>query len=230
MKRYHSYGFLLVLFALLSACTLGETVSNPLTQRFAWFAYMNGDDIRQACVEGSPARYRLVYNGRYQEQLRTYEITVNAAGSALLVGRAQGSGNLLQVSLNDVLAPWRWHQGRAILEAEEVAAFEATLTESGFWQTPPRHLTLPSAGFFWTAVACRNGEVQFNAWRYPSKRYDALAFPAWLFAKDTTGVAVNPSRRIDTAELTLPRGNVQLTGTQQPRFFLRVGKNGLAGF
>ncbi|MEM7224022.1 MAG: hypothetical protein AAF495_13655 [Pseudomonadota bacterium] len=216
----------------LAGCTLQETVQNPLTQRFAWFQYLNGNDIREGCFEGGLWRVRLIYNGRYQEQLRIYNVVADGAGGALLVARAQGAGNLvdLGLSLDDILAPWRWHRSEARLDIAETDKFFASLRQSGFFEPAPTGLNLPSAGFYWIGISCSGGQVHFNAWRYPSDRYAALTFPAFLYARDQTGLTVNPPRSIDAAELILKPNNQQISGPQGTRFQLRVGNNGLAGY
>ena len=119
-----------LLCGLLAGCATDGATGNPLTQRFVWFRYLNGDDIRQNCFPGSPSRTRLVYNGRYQEQLRRYEVIANGAGGALLDSRAQGRASLTRVTLNDVMAPWRWQQAEIRLSPQEVTEFEAALQRS----------------------------------------------------------------------------------------------------
>ena len=222
----------LLSLAPLTGCTLQESVNNPLTQRFAWFQYLNGDDIREGCFEGGLWRVRLIYNGRYQEQLRVYNVVADGAGGALLVARAQGPGNLVELGLglDDILAPWRWHRSEVRLDGEATEAFFKSLQDSGFFGPAPTGLSLPSAGFYWIAISCSAGRVHFSAWRYPSARYAALTFPAFLFAHDRTEIPVNPPRPIDASQLILRQQNLQITGSQGPRFQLRVGDNGLAGF
>jgi len=217
-----------LLCGLLAGCATDGATGNPLTQRFVWFRYLNGDDIRQNCFPGSPSRTRLVYNGRYQEQLRRYEVIANGAGGALLDSRAQGRASLTRVTLNDVMAPWRWQQAEIRLSPQEVAELEAALQRSGFFGPPPVGLRLPSAGFYWLAVGCREGRLYFNAWLHPSEGFSALAFPDFLFARDGTGVAVNPPRRIDAAELAFQRTRPAATGRQR-NFWLTVGDGGLRG-
>jgi hypothetical protein len=219
---------LVLLCALLVGCAVDQAVESPLTQRFVWFSFLNGDDIRENCFPGSLWRYRLVYNGRYQEQLRRYEVVADGAGGAYLVSRVQGSANLASVTLNDVMAPWRWWRAETRLSPGAVAEFEAALEQSGFFGPPAVGLRLPSAGFYWLAVGCREGTVYLNAWRHPSARFAALEFPAFLFARDGTGVDVNPPRQIDAAELTF-QGARPAAQRQRRKFWLTVSKDGLQG-
>lgn len=220
----------LVMLVLSAACTIGQAVQEPALQRFVWYDYLNGSDLREACRRGSLPRYRLVYNGRYQEQLRRYEVVDDGGGGGFVVANAQGSGNLANVALNDLLAPWRWTRSQVRITPQEIAEFEAALETSGFFGPAPKGLNLPSAGFYWVAVACRDGRIHFNAWRHPSPRFARLAFPDFLFRRDLTEVPVNPPREIDNAELVFVPPASRRSSTRYPVFSLRVGENGLEGF
>ena len=215
---------------LLFGCVSEQSASNPLLQKFVWFEYLNGNDLRESCVEGSPPHYRLVYNGRYQEQVRRYEITSDGAGGATVVSGAQSAPNLANISFDDILAPKWWQRSESKMSPDAFTRFETALQQSGFFEPAPENLRLPSAGFYWIAVGCRGGRVAFNAWRYPSDRYDGLTFPALLFAQDRNPIPINPPRTIDAAELTFQRSNPQFIHTTGTVFWLRVGENGLAGY
>ena len=230
-RRVVVAGALLAWSALfLAACVSEQSASNPLLQRFVWYGFLNGDDLRETCFEGSLTRYRLVYNARYQEQVRRYEVIADGAGGAIVVSRAQGSNHLASVTLDDVLAPWRWQRSETRFSPEEFSRFETALQQSGFFEPAPRNLRLPSAGFYWIAVGCRDGRIVFNAWRHPSDRYEALTFPAILFAQDGNELPINPPRTIDAAELAFQRSNPQFLHNTGTVFWLRVGDNGLAGY
>jgi len=223
-------GLLAMAGLVLAGCASEQSASNPLLQRFVWYDYLNGGDLREACVAGSLPRYRLVYNARYQEQLRRYEVVSDGAGGAIVVSRAQGSNHLVNVTLDDVLAPWRWQRFETRFSPQEFGRFETALQQSGFFDPAPQNLRLPSAGFYWTAVSCRDGRVTFNAWRYPSDRYEGLTFPAILFAQDQNELPINPPRTVDAAELAFQRANPRLIDNTGTVFWLRVGENGLAGY
>ena len=110
---------------LLAGCTYRGDIDNPAVRKVSWFSYLDGTDIRTACVEGAPDSYRLVYNGRYEEQVRSYEITADGAGGAYLTARAKGRTNAFDVSFDDVLAPWRWKRSRGPAVAGGVPAIRA---------------------------------------------------------------------------------------------------------
>ena len=46
----------------------------PVIRKFTWFSYIGADDIREKCKYSSNPQYRFVYNGVYNEQVRTYDI------------------------------------------------------------------------------------------------------------------------------------------------------------
>src|SRR5215813_10182543 len=93
---------------LLAACSYRGDIDNPVVRKVSWFSYLDGTDIRVACTEGAQDRYRLVYNARYEEQLRSYEVVADGGGGAYLVARAKGRSNMFAISADDVFAPWRW--------------------------------------------------------------------------------------------------------------------------
>ncbi|MBK8177286.1 MAG: hypothetical protein IPK66_19145 [Rhodospirillales bacterium] len=82
-------GAVVALAAVLSSCSYAGH-DDALSQRFTWFSYINGDDIR-ALRKGSTDLYRFVYNGIYIKQARTYDIAPAAAGRRFRPARA-GAG------------------------------------------------------------------------------------------------------------------------------------------
>ncbi len=221
----------LVGLGLLTACTYRGGIDLPLTQKVAWFSYLNGDDIREACVPGAPARYRLVYNGEYDRQVRTYEILgglgAGPGGGNLTVRVQSGGGiDLTGLSLSDLGGLGGWKRAEAALSAGDMAALERALVESGAFGPAPDGLSLASEEFYWLFVGCRDGMVHFNAWRFPGDRFAALRFPNLLLGHDATGVPVNPPRDVGPID-RVQRGGVREDAT--PRFDLAVGQNGLRG-
>ncbi len=222
-----SAGFLLAL--LTGACTYRGGIDNPVVQRATWFSYLDGTDIRESCKPGALDRYRLVYNGRYHEQLRSYEVVADGAGGAYLVARALSDrANLVNLTLNDPLEPWRWRKSGERLSPEAFAEFRRRLFESGFGSEPLVGLRLYSEAFYWVTSGCADGVFQFNAWDYPSERFDALRFPEFLFARDRTGVAVNPPLPLPPEWLFAERGQTG-SRSERTRFVLRATENGLGG-
>lgn len=194
----------------LAGCAYhGETVTdidNPAVQKFAWFSFLDGHDIREACAAlgpQAPARYRLVYNGQYEEQLRVYEIDATPDGGARLHARAKGHTNLADWWIrdeSDLLAPWRWRESQTALSAAELAQFRAALVESGFGRGAPQGLRLPSRDFYWVASGCEAGQFHFYAWRAKGGRLDAAKFQDFLLRHDGTGLAFRPPHVLEAAD------------------------------
>ncbi len=219
----------LVGLGLLSACAYRGGIEQPLIQKFAWFSYLNGDDIRAACGPGAPSQYRLVYNGQYHRQVRSYEIlAAGGGGGAAYTARVQGAAGIhfSGLSLANLDSFGGWTTARARLEAPDLAELERALHDSAAFSPPPSGMNLASEEFFWIFVGCREGKVVFNAWRSGDGRFAALSFPALLLRHDATGVAVNPPRDVGPIERGM-RGN--RPANPAPRFDLAIGANGLLG-
>lgn len=203
-----------------SGCASSGPVGNPVARTVTWFSYVNGDDLRATCRAGNPDRYRLIYNGNYLEQTRTYDLTAEGDGAAL-VGRVVGEVNLaLGIPVFDPLAPWRGQSFSARLQSAPLRDLREALALSG--PGAGKGFELPSDSFFWVAAYCQNGTFRFTAWAYPSAAFDALAFVNVLLVRDTSGVPLNKARPI--AYLTLREQE------EARRFVLKVGDNGLASF
>ena len=215
---------------LFAACVYEGGIDAPGTQKFTWFSYVSGDDIRAACEPGGLEKYRFVYNARYDEQLRSYEILGDAIdGGGFLTVRAQGKATISNLRFDDFLAPWRWQKSQSRLEAQEMEQLRAALAQAGFYDRPDVGLELNSKAFYWAAVGCVDGKFYFGGWQDPSKAFKALRFPDLLFQQDATGLAVNPPRPlnpIDLGRTSRPRNE---QGGDIPRFLITVGEDGLEG-
>ena len=211
---------------LLMACTYQGTIDQPIMLKLTWFSYLNGDDIRQACAPGSPETLRLVYNGNYNEQLRSYEIMGDGPGGATYTARVINGGglDLTRFSISDPQAVAGWTVTRAQLTPAEMAELVTALDKSGAFAPAPKGLRLASEEFFWISAACHQGAFHFNAWLNPTDRFARLVFPEVLLRHDRTELAVNPPRVVVPADR--PR-TTSGDSDETPRFNLRVGDNGL---
>jgi hypothetical protein len=203
-------------------------IDNSAVRKVAWFSYLDGNDIREGCVAGSPDRFRLVYNGQYEKQLRSYEITSIGAqnAGAYFVARALGQSNLANVSLDDLLAPWRWQKSEARLSPAEFDQFRDLLAQSGWGQGAPQGKLLHSRDFYWVAAGCRNGQFHFDAWVDAQGDFRAIKFQEFLLARDKTGLAFRKPvtvRPIDRTEQGRPRER------SAPIFALTVSGEGIGG-
>jgi hypothetical protein len=216
------------LAALAVGCTYRGAIDQPITLKATWFSYLNGDDIRAACGPGAASRYRLVYNGHYDEQLRSYEVVGDGAGGAFYTVRVQTGGGIVlsRFSLRDPQAMAGWRRAEDRLSPADWAGLESALETSGGFGPAPTGLRLASEQFYWIASLCRGGQFHFNAWLYPSARFDGLSFPRVLLGHDGTGIAINPPREV--AKIERVRKIIKDEGGPLG-FDLEIGDNGFAG-
>lgn len=217
------FGMIAAVLALatLSACAYrGGDIGDPITRKFHWFSFVEGEDIRATCQPGTPDRFRLVYNGIYDEQLRIYELD---ALRRLLVVRVARPGDSGRLSSDDLLAPWRAAEEKVPLDEAAYAGLLSAFDAGGMFQPPPVGLELPSRSYFWTAALCKDGRYGFTAWKPPAADFDTLAFARTLFALDPTGIPVNEPKpvRFD------PQWEDQARRLQVVTFTLKVGQTGL---
>lgn len=220
----------------LAACSYRGDIDAAPTIKFTWFSYLNGDDIREACQPGTAFRYRLIYNADYAQQVRVYEVAphhlsasgpANGGGAAFVTRVSRGSGiRLDSFSINNPLALGGFTQSDGVLDPEALAELDHALEWSAAYQAAPKGLRLYSDQYYWVSALCRDGRFYFNAWLYPSERYDFLSFPAVLYAHDNSGVPVAPPKDVG------PAARMKGAHKGQPAnqiFQIRVGENGLAG-
>ena len=212
----------------LSACAYHGSFDDPIQRRVQWFSFLGGDDIKAACKPGSFDRYRLVYNGRYAEQLRAYELVGDGAGGAYLTARATGGyANLANVTLADPLGPLRWKESRMQLGAGEFKLIKQALEADGFLQ-PPKTVgqRFSSNRFYWLASGCWEGQFHFGAWIYPSEDFQKLQFPKLLLARDQTELSFNQPREVPNGEIMGQPGVSQ--GANAP-FNITIRSDGVGG-
>jgi hypothetical protein len=208
----------------VAACAYEGQRENPLSLSLTWYSYLDAGDLRKACVAGAPDAYRIAYNGNYEEQLRTYDISAIGPGGARMAVRVRGkTGDVLNFRVMDPLRSWTGQQRETSLAPGDLAAVRQALADSGAFAPPPVGLELKSQGFYWIAAACQGGRFSYHAWQWPGAAYDRLSFPALLARLDGTGLPLNPPRDASPA---YPTGRDP--GDQPNHFQLRVGKDGIA--
>lgn len=203
-------------------------IDNPAVRKVSWFSYLDGHDIREKCVPGALDRFRLVYNGQYEKQIRSYEITQASPmpGGAYFIARAMGQTNLAEVWLDDLLAPWRWRKSETQLSGAEFDQFRDVLVQSGWGQGAPQGKILHSRDFYWVASGCRNGQFHFDAWVDAQGDFKEIKFQEFLLARDKTGVPFRKPVQVlprDRTEQGRPR---ERSGTV---FVLTVSGEGIGG-
>lgn len=187
-------GLVCGVLALLAGCAYhggpNQSIDNPIVRKSSWFSYLDGGDIRETCTEGATERYRLVYNGQYYKQTRSYEIFAGLPeGAAKLAARARETANLSALRLDNPFAPWQWHRSDTVLSAAEMATFRALLAKSGFGSGAPQGLRLHSQDFYWVAAGCVGGTFHYYAWLARKGRFENAVFQDFLLKHDQTGLA-----------------------------------------
>jgi hypothetical protein len=188
---------------LLAACAYQPGYrDNPFKRSFSWFSYLNADDLRSYCAAGGPDRYRIVYNGRADEQVRTYDLTATSTGGADLVVQVSGGADFSKpIPLDDLLSPWRGKIERTIIGRGPLRAIRDALRASHFDMPPPSGTRVHSWNFFWLAMACESGRFTYNGWGYGSPRFNQVVLQKSLMAVDPTGIAFNPPREVEPPEI-----------------------------
>ncbi len=182
----------------LAACiTFAGTVDNPIERSLTWFSFVAGDDIRAACSEGSQDRYRFLYNGVYERQIRAYELVMTEEG-ALLTARARNrAGNVARFQFRNPLGPWELRRSHATLPANTVSALVEALERDVAAALPAAGQRLRSNSFYWTVAVCRSGAFTLHAFEQDRVALGELAFRAMLLDEDGTDVAFAEAKRIE---------------------------------
>ncbi len=213
-----------VMLGLVGCASVGS-ISNPIERKFTWLSYIQGGDFSELCSPTRPNQYRLVYNGVYTEQLRTYDLSASGDLAVRVIGPAYL--NEMEISNpSDLLNPWRGHSASRLLTPDQVDLLVDTLEQDGAFGPPAEGLELSSKGFFWTIAACHGGAYHFTALSWPSPAWDKARFDDVVFALDPSSVAVNPPRKTDTRQ-DMTAG---VKDAKPIEFHTKVGKRGLAGF
>lgn len=190
-RGWTALGAAIVLTPLLAACSaVGQRdVGTAWDRKVYWFSYVAGDDIHKTCAPGTPDRFRLIYNGIYDQQVRLYDIDGLQRVLSVSVSRPTSLFRLT-VSGDDPLAAWIAARSQAQLSPADYDRLMAAFTQSGLFAPPPVGLDLPARSYFWTAAFCHDGHFGFTAWRYPSDGFAHINFDKILFAFDRTGQAL----------------------------------------
>lgn len=202
-----------------SACTTTGDISNPVMRKLTWYSFLDGDDIRATCRASADDRLRLVYNGRYNDQVRVYEL-VRRGGGAMVETRVLGPVQVNRAfSLGGLGSMLGGAVDAAPLGTAHAEALWRAVEESGAFAPAPMGLRLDSDDLWWTVVGCRAGHAFFHAWEV-SEPADQPAFAALLSDLDGTGVAW-PSYRDVVVGVEAPGERAE-----RPYFLLEVGRSG----
>ncbi len=207
-------------------CASQGSVGNPLVRKVTWYSFLNGDDIRKACIAGAPDRWRMVLNAVYSEQVRVYELRIAPDGSGTLDGLVFGEEDMLRLasvsSFEDLLNPWRGTSQVAALSESDVERLAGALAADGATGLRTGSDRLESDDFYWVVVGCDGGEVKFDAWTRRDPVWEDLAFAGVLREMDPTGVSFATWK-------PAPPGSFEQKRREQYRFVLTAGPTGIEG-
>ena len=213
---------------LLAGCRAdGDVPGNPIGIKLQWFSFLDGDDFKDRCGAGEPDRYRFIYNARFDEQVRVYDVT-RYGEEAILLARAVAPGFRLTSTGHGL--DFGWQESKARLSAAEFSELRGRLQQSGFFDPTPVGLELYSPDFYWVGMSCEEGAFHYTAFARPSPEFDALTFPEFLFEHDETGLGVNPPRNIPASErFRATGGGVGPVDDRDPAFRMVVDEDGVSG-
>lgn len=214
----------------IGGCQYAGPAGDPVSRNVTWFDYVGAEGLKAACGPGASTRLRFVYNGIYDQQIRSYDIHELPRGrGAALSAWARGDGDLTRgVELPDILSPWRGKRVESVMNPQAVADLRAALRRDRFTDFKPVGLRLPSNEFYWIVTGCIDGRFHANAWMYPSDRFKKLSFPAVLQANDRTGIDFRKARPVNQREDDPYRHE----GNRSPSddtFHIQLGANGIVG-
>ena len=215
---------------VLGGCEYAGPAGDPVSRNVGWFDYVGGEGLKAACGPGAATRLRFVYNGIYDQQIRSYDVRELRDGrNAALSAWARGDGDLTKgIVFPNLLSPWQGTRVESVRTAQAMSDLRAALAKDRFTSFKPVGLRLPSNEFYWVAVGCIDGRFHANAWMYPSDRFKTLTFPAILLANDRTGIEFRKSRPVNQREddPTRHEGNRNPT---DDTFQIQLGSDGFVG-
>lgn len=216
--------------AMLTGCEYSDSFSNPVSRNFSWFEYVGGRGLKEACGPGTSDRMRFVYNGNYDEQIRTYDVRELPDGRGAMVSAwVRGDGNLIVgIDLPELRLPWDGDRVEETIDLRAFAKLQDTLKADRFDSDRPMVLQLPSNEYYWVVTGCLDGQFYSNAWLYPSKRFKLLMFPDILLAHDRTGIAFRDAATAKVYE-DYPNQRLGDRGSSDYSFLIQLGDEGVLG-
>lgn len=220
---------LLAVFAL-AGCQYAGPSGDPVARNFSWFDYVGAENLKAACGPGASDRLRFVYNGIYDEQIRSYDVrALPGRRGASLSSWARGTGDWTRgVPATNLLSPWRGQRVNSVIDPQTLANLKSALRDDRFTDFKPVGLRLPSNEFYWVVTGCLDGRFHANAWLHPTGRYKSLKFPAILLQQDKTGVEFNGAVSVERRDEDSTRHESD-RNVSDDVFWLQLGPNGIVG-
>ena len=202
-ESFPRVGLLAVALLLATAaCASPGPIDNPVARTATWFNYLAGEDVRASCRAGAPEYYRVVYNGIYGEQVRTYDVTEEFSGDrGVMVARVfQGT---VRITRNPFPGgSFAGERVRTVTSPAELVAIRRALERGGAFAWASEMLFLRSDTFYWTVASCAGGRFTFRAFKAPPQDLEKLPFATILLRLDETGAPFRRPRPTEIDRLT----------------------------
>ncbi len=199
MNLGRSLSLLVVAALLATSCTI-DAGDGVIGRRLTWFNYVSGVEFRRVCATSPVERYRVVFNGEFTVQVRTYDIAADAEG-ALVYGRVFRGSIMSDRAFPSAIEGLLGREGQIRLSQEGFAEFRRSLDQSG-----PYHGAAPvylrSDSYFWVVLSCVDGAFRARAFTGPRDVLEALPFRDVLLANDPTGVPMRVQRTVEADSAT----------------------------
>ena len=211
-------------------CRYGGPPDGPVARRLSWFNYVGAENLRDACRPGTANGIRFVYNGIYDEQIRSYDVSeLSGTRGAAFVVFARGDGDLTQgIRITNLLKPRRGERLNSVISPQSLGDLRAAFKSDRFTGFKPIGLRLSSRELYWDVAGCLDGRLHANNWMYPSQRFKSLKFHRILLENDKTAVAFNKAVPVDPHD----HGPEKHEGGRNPNngeFEIQLGSNGTIG-
>jgi hypothetical protein len=189
---------------LVVSCKTTGPAGDRFSYRYQWLSYLAGDDIREFCSLGSQDRLRLIYNADFNNQTRTYDFVASSDGSSALTSKRWVGSSTILVTGGDLIGALDPQSSQGRVSAGDMVGLVDLLDQSAFYEPAPT-MALRSDDYFWSGVACLNG--QFHVQAYPRDRLGMVAFAGYLEKLDPLGIVLPPVQLRDLPALNSLRGN-----------------------
>jgi len=214
----------------LSACKTTGPVDNRFGHRWQWLGYLAGDDIREFCDLGSQDHLRLIYNANFNEETRTYDFVASPGGGADLTSQRWVGSSSILITGGNINSGIDAQTAVARIDATAMTELVGMLDRSDFYGPPLAGTTLRSDDFFWSGVACLDGEFHIQA--YPRTKLSQVQFAGFLEAHDPLRVPLPPVVLKDLPALNALRQQGSFDNAEAPGalyYAAEVTEQGISG-
>jgi hypothetical protein len=214
-----------VLGLLAAACGTTSAPDSALEQKFVWYRYIAGDDIRTGCTADGPVRFRYIYNAIFTEEVRAIDVEGQAGQGAWLQAHRYKGARMLDIASASILnTP---DQASIRLSAEEFGALLETIVGAGFAGPPETGLILRSDDFYGLAAGCRGGEFRIHGYRRDA--VPGLVFHRALEVLDPIEAPWPVVYDTGKPEAAISDTRGEYKESSDPYFIVEIGQGGLIG-